>query len=184
MRVGKMNLFRSGSLWCGLLLLSSALLAGDARFEEIDFSPNGRPEKMDHRGPNIYLWRMKDGFHLKTTGKDKDHSTLSGEIRVEGGKFVNVRNLENLEGGRRKRQKNVDIGWISPEKLIIRFKFVTAGLEDGFDFDVEGENATVKFDLNTDGTGETRRIHIGKEGKHPPGMKFLVPARARRNSAK
>lgn len=176
------TMVRTGWLVCGFLAVASTLVADGAKFEKIGFSPAGRPEKRDHLGPNIYLWRNMDGFHLKTTGKDRDHSTLSGEIRVEAGKFVNVRNLERLEeqGGKRKkkaeRKTNVDVGWISPEKKIIRFKFITAGLEDGFDFDVEGENAVVSFDLNVDGTGEARRIHIGKDGEHPPGMKFLIPA--------
>lgn len=178
------TMVRSGWLVCGCLVVASALVADGAKFEKIGFSPAGRPEKVDHRGPNIYLWRAMDGFHLKTTGKNQDRSTLSGEIRVDGGKFVNVRNLEGLEGGGRKRQKNVDVGWISPEKKIIRFKFVTAGLEDGFNFDVEGDNAEVSFDLNVDGTGEARRIHIGKRGEHPPGMKFLIPAHGRKDAKK
>jgi len=178
------TMVRTGWVVCCYLAVASVLVADGAKFEKIGFSPVGRPEKTDHRGPNIYLWRNMDGFHLKATGKDRDHSTLSGEIRVDGGKFVNVRNLERLEGGGRKRQKNVDVGWISPEKKIIRFKFITAGLVDGFDFDVEGDNAEVSFDLNVDGTGEVRRIHIGKDGEHPPGMKFLVPAHGPKDAGK
>lgn len=167
----------------GLLLLTTgfALHGGEeperANPRLIDFSPRGKPEKTNHLGVNVYLWTDKEGFHFRGTGHDQNGSEHSGEIRVSAGKISSLRNIGGLEGGKKKKKKGVqDLGWLSPDKRILRYRFRTKALIDGFDFEVEGANAEITFDLKVDGTDLERRIHIGREGRHPPESRFAIRA--------
>jgi hypothetical protein len=170
----------STRLWCCVALLGIAAsgdamssrtgLAEDKERENprlIDFSPRGKPMKLDHPGVNVYLWTDGEGFHFRGTGHNKNGSLHTGEIRVQGGKVTSLRNLGGLEGAKKKKKPPQDLGWLSPDKKILRYKFKTRELVDGFDFEVSGENSEVTFDLKVDGTDLERRIHIGRDGKHP-----------------
>ena len=141
----------------------------------IDVDPEGQPPGLAKKakGPTYYLWRDGDVWRLRSATSEKRHS-FGGTIRVQNGRVKKLA-AAGLEG-QRPSPKRVDIGRVSRDRTRIDFSFKTNGRIDGFDFQVEGEDATLQFNLLTNGTAIPGRIRIGGNGNPAPGATFSLPA--------
>ena len=140
-----------------LVAFSSYALAWSPRLQ-------GEPEQFrpgDSRG--VFIWHDRDGLHLRTTTKGKEH-VFSGVIRTDG-HFRDVHGVRT-EGG--------DCIRLDRDRNSMTFRFQTAGGIDGVDFRVKGGDR-VYFDLYMDGRKiDTRRIYIGRNGWHPQDNTFVL----------
>lgn len=124
----------------------------------------GRPDKMRIGGAQGYfIWHDKQGMHLHTTTKGREH-VYTGVIRTNG-KFVDVNEFRTEAGDNVRVSRDRDTIW---------FKFSTTAGLDGLNFRVRG-GEQVDFDLYVDGHQINRQqIFLGDDGHHPRDNSFVI----------
>lgn len=159
-------MMRTAFVLVGLALAfwTSAVRAGDPE-------PKGKPAGMEAGQPvRWYVWHDKNGWHVRTTTKSKEHE-FTGTIRVLGG-AVNHVHPAKMEG----KSKQKDWWALSEGNKVVTLKLKTDGGMDGFDFEVGPSAKEIVFALKVDGKDDPKHIHIGKQGDHPDAAKFTLPA--------
>ena len=121
----------------------------------------GKPD-IDKKIFCYYLWRDKDGIHLRTISAGISHS-FSGRITVTKGVF------ENLDKASKKMNEE-DVRLSDPHTII--FSYETEKDEFGFDFNVDGYYPCLKFDLKIDKKREIGRIFLGEYKLNPWKLPF------------
>jgi hypothetical protein len=115
-----------------------------------------------------FLWLEKDVWHLRS-GSDNKKSTFSAVVRVKNGKFKShVKMGFEKKGGSDQFAVNAD-------KTEMRFTLTTHGKADGVNFEVEGDEAIVEFDLAVNGNKSPERIAVGMNKRHPKQNPFRLP---------
>lgn len=121
----------------------------------------GKPD-IDDEIYCYYLWRDKDGIHLRTISAGVLHS-FSGRITVTKGIF------EDLDKASKKMNEE-DIRLSDPHTIV--FSYETKKDEFGFDFTVNGYYPCLKFDLKIDKKRVRKRIFLGEHKLNPRKLPF------------
>lgn len=130
----------------------------------------GQPKDFATGKVNAYwIWYDDGVWHFRTTGGGKGTHHFKGTIEVVGGKLVNIKGKKGEYGG-----KTVDRYVFGPSG--IAFDFKTDEAADGLNFAVDKGADRLKFTLAFDGDAAPKHIRIGKQGDHPAGAVFTVPA--------
>jgi hypothetical protein len=138
--------------------------------EAID--PTGRfSDDLIDDTPRYFLWHDQSGWHVRTTSSRGTFSRYDGTISVEGGTFAKLRPI-----GLERRGQNPDKWELSDERDEMKFEIATNSSFDGFDFTIDGNDATLSFDLNISKKGYRNRIIIGRDGVSPSEKTFSFPA--------
>ncbi len=109
-----------------------------------------------------YIWRDKDGIHLRTISAGVLHS-FSGRITMTNGVFEDLDKASN-------KMKDEDVRLSNPHTIV--FSYETEKDEFGFDFNVDGYYPCIKFDLKIDKKREIRRTFLGEHKLNPWGLPF------------
>jgi hypothetical protein len=163
---------------------AAAPVKPDAKKEEpkerkpakLDIKVSGRPEGKELDVPaRYYVWTDPDGWHIRSCCKDRYFANFKGEITLtNGGTFEKLRTIE-LE----RKGAHPDAWEISADRTKIRFDINSSDHPDGFDFTIDGDDATVIFDLKVANKEQPKRIFIGRDNLHPPSAFFSFPANHR-----
>jgi hypothetical protein len=130
----------------------------------------GKPKDFSTGKVNAYWIWYDDGiWYFRTTGGGKGAHRFNGTIQVVGGKLIDLKGKKGEYSG-----KNVDRYVFSPTG--IAFDFRTDEGVEGLNFAVDKAATALKFTLALDGQAAPRHIRIGKQGDHPAGAVFTVPA--------
>jgi len=135
-------------------------------------SPIGRfSDDLTGSPARYYVWSDREGWHLRTCSRGNVFGKFTGTIKLNGGTFNRLRQI-GLERTGRRRDK-----WsVSEDRRTITFEIWTTSSFDGFDFDVNGMDSKVEFDLKIGDRKRPGRVFIGSDGLHPTGAKFEFPA--------
>ncbi|HVJ82138.1 MAG TPA: hypothetical protein VNC50_13800 [Planctomycetia bacterium] len=137
-----------------------------------NINPRDRMEgAIGDKRAGYYLWLDKDEWHLRT-GSQNRKATFTGTIKLKGGTFKAWH-----EVGMEKKGKNPDWFRINDARNQMTWQITTAGGADGINFKVEaGSDAELEFDLIVGGAKGPQRVAIGKNGRHPSQVPFLLKA--------
>lgn len=157
---------------------SAPEVAADASATEFAVNKDGEP--IDPTGrfsddliddtPRYFLWHDQSGWHVRTTSSRGTFSRYDGTIQVTGGTFAKLRPI-----GLERRGQNPDKWELNDDRDELTFEIATNSSFDGFDFTVDGSDATVTFDLNISKKGYRSRIIIGRDGVFPSETRFRFP---------
>lgn len=174
--------------WCvGWVVLGCSTLTARAEGDEQPDEPasrnavstDGEPIDPHHRFSDdltehparYYVWYDDEGWHLRST-TPKNVFKFEGKITVEGGTFGRMRAV-----GFERRGRYADSATASPDRKTIEFTIFTSTAFDGFDFTVNGNDATVTFEeLKIGQRVYPNRIFVGERGQHPEERTFSFPA--------
>jgi hypothetical protein len=143
----------------------------------IDVDPNGMPPGVGRKPQTAvyHLWHDGGVWHLRCGSEGRRR--FAGVIRVQGGK---VAKLVPVVVEPRRKPRKADRGMLSRDRTRIEYDFVTDGGTDGFDFQITpGDEATLEFNLQIDGTALPARIAIGPKAQPAPSIPFTLSARPR-----
>lgn len=116
---------------------------------------DGNPDFEHGQGMGYWLWRDKDGLHLRTTTHGVEHD-FNGVIRTaDNSTFVDVKPYRLEDKG-----SNDDRLHIDSDKDTIRFHFDTWDGTDGVDFRLNGRAFCVELENN--GHEATDATHLGQ----------------------
>lgn len=110
----------------------------------------------------VWIWRVGDHWHVRTTTKANKHR-FTGLVSVpEGSKIERV------------TPTKADL----KDRIVLRdhavkFDFTTNGHEDGFDFTVEGTGC-VRFAIEVDGEKNGAMVKLGKKSVQPDSWHFKL----------
>lgn len=144
--------------------------------------PRGRPDEKFVKVPQrYYVWHDAEGWHLRTAAKQNIRK-FHGTIILKGGTFNKLREI-----GLERKGRYADVSRVSADRTKIEFTIYTSTSFDGYDFTIKGDpDARVEFELHRGGRDFPKEIFIGREGKHPAGVKFdfaVEPARGAESTA-
>jgi hypothetical protein len=121
---------------------------------------DGNPDFEHGQGMGYWIWRDKDGLHLRTTTHGIEHD-FNGALRTsDNSQFVNVKPYRLEDQG-----SNDDRLHIDSDKDTIRFHFDTWAGTDGFDFRLDGRTFCVELENN--GHEATDATHLGRDEVRP-----------------
>jgi len=135
-------------------------------------SPSGRfSDDLTGARARYYVWSDGDTWHLRTCSRRNVFAKFTGTVKLNNGTFNRLRQI-----GLERKGRYADKWSVSQDRRTITFEIWTTSSFDGFDFDVNGADATVEFDVKIGGEARPGRIYIGNEGLHPTEAKFTFPA--------
>ena len=110
----------------------------------------------------VWIWRVGDRWHVRTTTKSVKHR-FTGRVSVpEGSEIERVTATKTDMSDRIKLRDRA-----------VHFDFTTNGHEDGFDFAVEGKGC-VRFAIEVDGERKPAMVKLGKRSVQPDSWHFKL----------
>jgi hypothetical protein len=152
---------------CVLLLAASTGLSPAARADDLKL--DGKPDGVaGNQTKRYYVWRDKDGVHLRFTTEGVKHR-FSGEIKTTAGSFLKPTGIE--DGAEAK-----DGEWwtLSEKGQVLKFDRDTRKTLDGLDFRLGNRVREIEFVLKIDGEELPARIFVGPSGTSPKIAKFTL----------
>jgi hypothetical protein len=135
----------------------------------VEIDPWHRPEGSIVAKPaRFYIWYEEGTWSVRTCAQVARQ--FSGTITVKGGTIKSV-----LPVGTRKEVKQ-DAWRVDGDRTKMQFAFKTGQKSDGFDMKVEGEEATIEFNLSAGERKNPNIIFIGHGEQHPGSNPFELPA--------
>ncbi len=132
--------------------------------------PDGEPAAFGRSKSARYaVWRDRDGWHLRTTSDRRTHR-FQGEVRIEGGSFVQVNSYRNA------REKPAAHWKFKPNKQELVFDFQSHERLDGVRFRVNPGADRVMFTLRIDGSDEVGQVYVGRKNQFPEVLPMALPA--------
>lgn len=126
----------------------------------------GRPAGLTaHSKGGVYLWHVRDGFHLRVTHRAGDKRVYAGSI-TSPTRFVGVNRI---------RKEKQDKVWLSGDRKTLYFRFVNHGKIDGVNFRTACATSVTVNDLTVGAKAlPVARVYLGKDRSHPAAVPFTV----------
>lgn len=138
-------------------LLAACHYASDIGYIRDDLPP-GRPYFVAGSPEGYWIWRDRQGWHLRTTSDAPRR--FQGTIETVGGGVSTVRPIGRADGAVHHEGANID------------FDYSAAGGEQGFDW--TASSGCSRFDLYIDGTTRPLRVFLGRIEDSPSRIPFAV----------
>ncbi len=138
-------------------LLGACHYAQDVGYVREDLPP-GKPYFVAGSPEGYWIWRDRQGWHLRTTSDVPRR--FQGSVETVGGQVSTVRPVGRAEGGVHREGANIE------------FDYQASGGEQGFDW--TASSGCSRFDLYIDGETRPLRVFLGGIDTSPNRVPFAV----------